>query len=206
MYMRAARPIAVGAAALLAVIVTLFYVGSMLIEPDPCERGDGRATVQPNGDSVCLQGVATVTFPAGSFAAPTDVTLQTTAEQDVAKLFKDTTAMFMTAGRLGYELRIGTGAVPPQSADVQVTMPVPEELQSFLLTGHTLEAFAAIERGDTPETASSMFEFMQSRFDATTSTISFRLPKIAFAANDLTRGDYQAIVTLAPTLSGADCH
>lgn len=201
-----ARPIAVGAATLLVAVVAFFYLGALPIGTDPCNPGDGRATIQPSGNAVCLQGVATVTFPAGAFAAPTEVRLQTTAEQDVAKLFEDTTAMFLTAGRLGYELRIRTGTAPPQSEDVQVAMPVPEELRSFMLTGHTLEAFAAIERDNTSGTVSSMFEFLESRFDVTTNTINFQLPKAAFAANALTRGDYQAIVTLAPTLSGADCH
>ena len=85
-------------------------------------------------------------------------------------------------------------------------MPVPEALLRYTLTGHSLAAFAAIERGASSGSPVSMFEFLESRFDAETGTVSLQLPKAAFSANALTQGAFQALVTLAPTLSGGDCH
>lgn len=200
------KPLLLAVVAAFIGLVAAGLLFSALGAADPCTRGDGRATVRPQGDAVCLRDVATVAFPAGAFAAPTEVTLSTSADQDVAKVFSETTVMFLTAGRLEHELRIATGATAPNSEYVQVTMPVPDSLLLSTLAGHGLEAFAAVEHKSGQGSPSLVFEALASRFDAETQTVSFQVPRAAFAAHQLTRGNVQAIVTLAPTLSGGDCH
>lgn len=161
-----------------------------------------KGTIAPDGGTIELPDVAKVWFPAGAFDSPRTVALKTTSDDDVNALFDETASSFRTAGRLPYELRIGTGDAPPLSETVQVSMHVPDSLLASMPADHAIEAFVGIEQGGAQEIPHTLFELIESEYDATNQVITLEIPGAAFASNALTQGEYQAIITLAPTPGG----
>lgn len=163
------------------------------------KNGAVTLTIGTDGGTIELPDVAKVWFPQGAFDSSRTVTLKVTSDNDVNQLFDETASIFRTAGRLPYELRIGTGNTPPLSETIQVEMHVPNSLIQSMPADHAIEAFVSIEQGGAQEIPYTVFELLDSQYDPTNQILTFEVPGAAFANNSLTQGEYQAIITLAPT-------
>ena len=166
-------------------------------------NGTVSATIDHDGGSIELPGVAKAWFPPGAFDSPHVITLKTTSDNAVNELFDETASIFRTLGRLPYEFRIGTGDSPPLSDTIEVEMHVPDSLLQAMPSDYSIEVFAGIEQGGAQEIPHTLFELLESRYDPINQVITFDLPGSAFANTALTEGEHQAITILSPT-PGAD--
>ena len=98
------------------------------------------ATIGPAGGSVHIDGVGTVTFPAGALPELTTVRLETTADAATAALYDETSVIFELGKRAAYEIRINTGGVQP-TLPLQLALAMPQELGVLAVAlGQVLEA------------------------------------------------------------------
>lgn len=158
-----------------------------------------RAVVGFDGGSVVLNGIGKVSFPQGAFNADATVRVFTTTDEAVDDLFSEFAAIFRPSGRLTYEMRIDTGAQPPLSETIEVQLQIPDDFLANMPDGYGMELFALVEHGSDEEIPYLLFELIPSVYDATNNTVTVELPGAAFSKRDVTDGNYQAIVTLAPT-------
>ena len=120
---------AVVATPLRAQELELTSVGKPLL-PDTLNtvRQGGQASIPPEGGTVTLEGIGSITFPAGAFSEAQTVELDTIVSAFQLLDF-DQIAMAGSAGpdaRASYVIRVLAGAVP--ATRVQVALTVPDEL------------------------------------------------------------------------------
>ncbi len=161
--------------------------------------GGNGTTIGPGGGTVTLTGIATVTFPAGAFAAPQDVVVSSTSDVQTAQDFSESAAIFGPAARLPYEVRIDTGSVLP-AQPVQVALAVPSSLT--VPAGQHLEAFAQFWENNELDTYDH-FELIPSTLDAASTAVILSLQPAAFTDQRRSDHTFEAIVTLAPTPGNA---
>lgn len=153
------------------------------------------AQIEPGGGMVKLEGTAWVTFPAGAFSAKHAVRLEKTSDPLTAEAFEGSTAIFRPSSRLGYEIRINTGASPP-AQDVAASLQVPAELA--VPSGSDVEAFVQVWEENELDIYDH-FELMDATYDAGTKVLTVALPPWAFTPFRRTDTTFEAIVTIAPT-------
>lgn len=158
-----------------------------------------KKTISTSGGLIEMASVGSVWFQDGSLPASTEVTLSTTSDTAVATLFEETAGIFRTINRSGYEIRVGTGNVRPQSNEIMAEIIVPSELADTIAAGEGIEVLAGIEQGGSDEVAYTSFDILQSEYDPATNKLTFELPAAAFANTALTGGQYQAILVIATT-------
>ncbi len=158
----------------------------------------GSGVIKPEGGEVILDGVAKAIFPAGAFPSDTQVTVTTSSTAEVAAAFNEFTSIFRPANRLAYEIRINTGLQPPVSDTVRVEIAVPDDFLNAVPADHQIELFAQL-LSDGGEETIDLFELFDATFDASTKTIIAELPTSIFSDTRNSTGDFEAIITLAPT-------
>lgn len=161
-------------------------------------QASGSAVIGSAGGEVDLNGVAKVLFPSGAFPSDTRVTITTSSSPEVANAFNSFTGVFRPANRLGYEVRINTGAIPPISDTVHVEIVVPGSFLSAVPLDHQIELFAQLLNDGGEETV-DLFELFDATSDALVTIISADLPGSVFSNTRNSLGQYEAIITLAPT-------
>jgi hypothetical protein len=88
----------------------------------------GGQTIPPEGGTVTLEGIGSITFPAGAFTETQTVVLDTIVSAFQLRDF-DQTVMIGSTGpdaRASYVIRVLAGAVP--TTRIQVALTVPDEL------------------------------------------------------------------------------
>lgn len=151
------------------------------------------------GGTVTLKNVGAFAFAPSAFEHDVLVTVETTSDEEIDALFDEHASIFRPSDRLGYEVRISTGEMPPRSEFVSVEMNVPQVFLDKMPSGYSVQAFALIVQGSQDEAPFPVFELITSSYDFETKTITFELPGAAFSDTFTSDGSYQAIITLAPT-------
>jgi len=134
----------------------------------------------------------------GAFSSDTQVTVTTSSTAEVDSAFNDLASIFHPANRLAYEVRINTGFQPPVSNTVRVEIAVPDDFLNAVPPNHQIELFAQLLNDGGEETIDS-FELFEATFNASTKTIIAELPTAIFSNTRNSAGDFEAIITLAPT-------
>lgn len=149
------------------------------------------------GGSVQSPSLAKITFPIGAFSSKTKIRLQASTSPEISQLFLDTASIFGSINFYTNEIRIGTGMSRPQSDNIKISLQVPEEIESQLAPGASPSVFVAIEQGGGNESPYTLFEIIESSYDQQSSQVYFELFPFAFSNNQLTQGEFQAIVVVA---------
>lgn len=149
------------------------------------------------GGSVQLPSVAQVIFPTEAFPSKTQITLQATTSPEISQLFLDTASIFDPINFYTNEIRVGAGMSRPLSDNIKVSLQVPEAIKSQLVAGSSPSVFVAIEQGGADELPYTLFEIIESSYNQQSSQVHFELFPFAFAKNQLTQGEFQAIVVVA---------
>jgi murein DD-endopeptidase MepM/ murein hydrolase activator NlpD len=166
--------------------------------PDAGGPGDDSfSEIGTAGGNAVLSGVASVTFPPGSFPSSRPVRLEQTSEAAAASAFEDSAALFRPQGRLTYEVHIETGNAPP-ALPVLARLNLPQTLT--IPAGHGIEVFARF-REQSELDAYDAFELVPSTFDAAARMVTVSLSPDAFTDKRRADGAFEAVVTLAPTPS-----
>jgi murein DD-endopeptidase MepM/ murein hydrolase activator NlpD len=151
-------------------------------------------TVTPDGGSVSLEGVATVDFEAGAFAAPQAVRIETTTSTEIAEQFDETADLWQPSGRSGYEVRINTGTTGPGPGDVTIHLVVPKGLVAP--EGESIEAFAQVFEASDLDTH-DVFRLVPSTFDAASNTVSFAIAGAQFTNLRTADQSFELVALLA---------
>lgn len=157
------------------------------------------ALIDETGGGLQAPGVADIWFPNEAFSEETEVSLSVTSSQEVSEVFTEMADIFRVSERSPTELRINTGSNRPMLNSTQVELQVPSSLISAMSVDDGIEVLAGFEQGGMVVEGFTIFEILESNFDATTSTVSFELPATAFISNDLTGNEFEAILVLAVT-------
>jgi len=139
---------------------------------------------------VTLPGFATVTFPAGAFAAPQRVTVTATSDSATQVDFKASNLSGVPP--VSFEIRINTGGVAP-ATDPLVAILVPGEFLTALPANHVVAAFAQVLGGGEEE-LHDFFEPLASTLDPPTRMIQTPLPRLAFSNERRADATFEAIV------------
>lgn len=158
----------------------------------------GSGIIKPEGGEVILDDVAKTIFPGGAFSSDTQVTITTSSTPEVAAAFDEFATIFRPANRLAYEIRINTGSLPPATDTVHVEILVPDDFISAVPADYQIELFAQL-LSDGGEETIDLFELFDATFDTSTKTIIAELPTAIFSDTRNNAGDFEAIITLAPT-------
>jgi hypothetical protein len=163
--------------------------------PPPQQTG----VITPNGGTISIPGLATITFPAGAFLFDTSVNVSITQAAETQEDFDITTAILSADSRLPFEVRINSGSVA-SSTTFQVTVQVPGSFLSQLPNNAQLQVFAQIFEDGGEETLDS-FELFPSSFDAVTKNIQVTLPAEAFTNRRTNNETFEAIIVIGTTLT-----
>lgn len=154
------------------------------------------ATIDSSGGSVQLDDVVAVYFPKDSFTSATTVSIEPTASPNISQLFEDTASIFGPITIFTNNIRIGTGLQRPHSNSIKVRIQVPDVIKKAAASGARLEIFAGIEQGSENEMPYTSFEILDSVYSKETGELEAELFTFAFAHNELTGGEYQAILVI----------
>lgn len=154
------------------------------------------ATIDSKGGSVQLGDVVAVSFPKDSFISATTISIEPTASPEISQLFEDTASIFGPITIFTNNIRIGTGLQRPHSNSIKVRIQVPEVLKKEAASGARLEMFAGIEQGSENEIPYTTFAILDSAYNKKTGELEAELFTFAFAHNELTDGEYQAILVI----------
>lgn len=153
--------------------------------------------IGPEGGELLLSGVAKVTFPQDALTSSRLITVQKSNTADVREAFDTFAGVFRPAYRLGYEIRISTGLLPPISDTVHVEIIVPDTFLSAVPEGYQIELFAQL-LNDGGEEVIDLFEIFDAGFNVSEKRIVADLPTSVFSERS-SAGNFEAIITLAPT-------
>ena len=152
-------------------------------------------TISPQGGTVTLEGYASVTFPAGAFAASQNVTVSATSLPETEEDFNVTAE----GPRLPYEIRINSGYVAP-TASFDVLLNVPDSFIASLPSNYEIHAYAQIhEPPDAPELYDHFSDDFVSTFDSVTKTVHATLSDDAFTDLRHLDSTYEAIIIVGTT-------
>lgn len=143
--------------------------------------------VGPGGGSLSLRGVGKVTFPAGAFAAPTTVTITTTADPAIAAIYDDTADIFALGPRASYEVRVNCGPVA-LTVPVQVELSIPREIDGDA-------RLLALVEGASEEDALPQFEALEAA--TTGSALAVTLTPNLMTSRQLPDSSFEVVLTLA---------
>lgn len=155
------------------------------------------AVIPAQGGRVVLPGFGAVSFPAGAFTAPQQVTLSATQSPDTAHDFEQTAFMFDAANRLSYDLRVNTGPARP-AMDFQVTFEVPAPFRAAVPADSEVRILGQNFWQSAHETLDT-FELYGPRFTAADTVITASLPASLFTDGRTADRSFEAIVLLATT-------
>lgn len=131
-------------------------------------------TVPTQGGTINLNGLASVSFPKGSFPSAQTVTVTAASSTDTHEAFSATAE----GPRLPYEVVIKLGNVPPATS-FDVILNVPHSFVASLPQSYQLEIFAQPIELSKTETLGH-FHGYASTFDPASSTLHTTLPPTAF--------------------------
>ncbi len=153
------------------------------------------AVVSPGGGTVELGGVGTVTFPAGTFPSPRQVTLSATSALETQQLHISYGGWVPFTQSALWELRINSGDAPPETP-VTVSLVVPSEFLDSLPPDREPAVFALLVQGSELDLIES-FAGVRSAFDSSSNRISIELRANVFTDQRTSDSTFEAIVVVA---------
>jgi murein DD-endopeptidase MepM/ murein hydrolase activator NlpD len=170
-----------------------------------CPNNTGKsntADIPSTGGTISLEGIGSVTFPAGAFPATQQVRIETTSDAETNELFQLSAVIFSPGTRSVYEVRINTGDTQPQSDTVPVTLDIPPGLGD----PSTVQVFIQVFDGTVNDAEDGFdelhdgFELCPSTLDANAEQLRVELPWAAFSAGRQSDGSREAVLILANTM------
>lgn len=152
------------------------------------------AVVSPGGGTVELVGVGTVTFPAGAFRAPRQVTLSARNAAETHELYVQKGLYLPFDLHGAWELRINSGDVAPDTP-VRVSLVVPSAFLDSLPSGGEPLVFARLRQESALDLIDSFVLIFPASFDSSTNRITAELDA-AFTDQRTPDGTFEAIVVL----------
>lgn len=153
------------------------------------------ALISVEGGTVTLPNYAAVIFPADAFSIQTTVEVAAVSLPEDADFFQQSTAIFDTGLKLGYNIVIHTGTVNPTEA-ITVALTIPAVFTNTVPSASTIQAFARLW-ADGGEDILDNFELVDSILDVATKTVEISLHPAFFTDERDAEGQYEAVVTLA---------
>ena len=155
------------------------------------------APISTEGGTVTLPNYASVTFPANAFSSQTTVEVSAVSFPEDLKFFEQSTAIFETGVKLGYNIVIHTGAVSP-TKEFTVVLTIPDVFTNTVPLGSSIEAFAQLwEDGGADEEILDNFELVDSVLDPTAAKVEINLLALYFTDERTPGVGAEAILTLA---------
>lgn len=160
--------------------------------------GNGTAMIPPNGGAAGLQNIASASFPAGAFSTQTQVTVSQTSSPTVQETYDESASIFRPSNRLGYEVRINTGTLPPATDTIHIVLNVPNDFLASVPSDYGIELLVQFFEDGGEETLDT-WDIIPSIFDAGRQVIEADVPSAAFTNTRGVDGSYEAIMLLAAT-------
>lgn len=160
--------------------------------------GNSSGLIGPAGGVLSLPNIGQVTFPAGAFTVPTQVTLLSAQDPDTATTFNVSAPIFGAGNRLAYEIKVTSDRAPSKNVTFQVNVPAGLTVPA----GQNLEAFVQIYETQGLSILDN-FDLLSSTYNAAARTVTVSVPAAAFTSMRRSDGKFDAIVTLAPTAGAA---
>lgn len=132
-------------------------------------------TITPQGGTVNLDGIASVTFPPGAFQTDNQVILWVTGSPQAQENYSLAMAVYDAGPRLPYEVRINCGPTQPLTDSFRVNIFVPDGFVGSLPPGLEIAALAQVYQGGGLAVIDH-FEFVGSTFESTDRTLHMTLP------------------------------
>ncbi len=153
------------------------------------------AVVSPGGGTVELGGVGTVTFPAGAFRSPRQVTLSAASALETQQLHISYGGWVPFTQSALWELRINSGDAAPETP-VTVSLVVPSEFLDSLPPDRQPAVFALLVQGSELDLIDS-FAGVRSAFDSSSNRIGIELRANVFTDLRTPDSTFEAIVVVA---------
>ena len=159
----------------------------------------GSQQIGPLGGELIVQDIGSIFFPSNVLPSKTIISLKVSESKNIQSVFQETADIFRVSTRSKAEYRIGSGSIRPYKNTTSVTLFVPPEILKNQNPNFSITVFSGIEQGGENEIPFTVFEIIDSTFDKESEQISFLLPAYSFAKNELTNGEYQAILIIGIT-------
>lgn len=152
------------------------------------------AVVSPGGGTVELAGVGGVTFPAGAFRAPRQVTLSARNAAETHELYVQEGLYLPFDLNGAWELRINSGDVAPETP-VRVSLVVPSAFLDSLPSDREPMVFARLLQESELDRIDSFVLIFPASFDSSSNKITAELDA-AFTDQRTPDGTFEAIVVV----------
>ena len=153
------------------------------------------AVVSPSGGTVELGGVGTVTFPAGAFRSPRQVTLSAASALETQQLHASHGGWVPFTQSAPWELRINSGDAAPE-IPVTVSLVVPSEFLDSLPPDREPAVFALLVQGSELDLIHSFVEIFPAVFDSSSNRISTELSANVFTDQRTSDSTFEVIVVV----------
>ncbi len=154
-------------------------------------------TISSTGGSIELSGVASVSFPDGSFSDEQNVNLAATSLPETAADFELTSQIFSAGKRVSYEVRINTGETK-SAKPITALIDVPANFLSTIPYNSEIKVFAQVFQDGGDEVLDN-FELFPSTFSLTNKRVEVNLPPEVFTNRRNTDETFEAIIIVGTT-------
>jgi hypothetical protein len=153
--------------------------------------------VTPQGGTVNLNGITSVTFPAGAFSTDNTIIVYVSSDAKTREDFRISTLMYDAGPSAEYEIRINTG-VNSSDSSFEMEISVPETLVNLVNSGYELQVFVRIYQtgGLAPL---DNFTAFPSTYEPLSHSLRLRLPPWALTNKRNQDVTYEAIVIIGTT-------
>jgi murein DD-endopeptidase MepM/ murein hydrolase activator NlpD len=141
------------------------------------KNGGARTVIGPDGGTLAIPGIATITFPPNSFPQATTVMMEVTSDPQTDVVYKESTDMFLAGALRTNEIRVRALGKPKK--DMILLMNTPAAFVATLPVDHSIQLFAQIYQ-QTEEEVHDIFEVIDSTFNSDTRIVTANLPRAVF--------------------------
>jgi murein DD-endopeptidase MepM/ murein hydrolase activator NlpD len=173
-------------------IVLIFSIAIISIIFIKCSKDNNTKGIKT------IEGVVTVTYPAGLFISGYDGNIQLEKINNTATqaIFNETSSLFQVYNSIPYQIKINCSKMPENDI-IEVALNVSDDFIANLPQDYGIELFAQVYQ-DGGEELLDNFEILESSYNPSTKILSARLPSLIFT-NKRTNGKFEAILTVAAT-------
>jgi hypothetical protein len=177
-------------------LVVCFLAGCLEKIPNPFE---GQKLVVKkigtSGGTVVLSDFGTVEIPSGTFNETVSIKVSQTNEPATSNVFSLTKALFGINNWVGYEIRVNSASVKPQT-EITVRLTVPQSFANSIQISEGIESFVMIYYDGGNEIHDD-FSIINSVYIPQQNEIRFTLSSNSFTNNRTTDHSYEAVMTIA---------
>ena len=190
------RSIGQPSATTMLMILSLAHLGCSRSAPAILQTpGVATATVPPEGGTVELDGVGAVTFPAGAFPSPWQVTLWATSAREARELRLRSGLWIPFEFTAPWELRINSGDAAPDTP-VTISLVVPNTFLDSLPPDREPAVWAQVLQSSDMDLIDSFLWISTASFDSSNNRINAELYIGVFTDQRTPDGTLEAIVVV----------